>query len=553
MIASASSSGGYMDQNAQAMKAPRIRRRCHLRGQPSITDGAISQSALDQFTPSMGAGLAVVDNMLQQLRAGALYQNLWQLPQYQFQRPDGKLARLWGAVVDMGVTNRMRPQYLALQMVNQALGGTMYQTSHSGADPARNQAALNGVQLNGAHYLQSFVFTKGNTTSLIVLNLHPTQALPVTFSGNVPSGSVQMSHLTSANITEQRPFVNNVISTNSTLTGSSPGRTRVASSRLSDLYLPGPPAQAPGMNNILKLMPSLSVLLTATTWWRHFLARLAIAPKNHGCRASAPLPTRTSAQFGFGHPSIHGYDPFSPGSAPARALSRTRPDLVIPCDDRAVRQLHQTWHEYPEFRSLIEHSMGEPSQSASVRSPSRSDGPARELGNQSRHRPSDTSAKTMPWPGSARRRQCGRQTRGYLGRYGVRIVTFPPLKKPVPRSSISKPPPSRVPMERRLAGSGSARLLRGFPDEPAESPSSSGSRGRNSNAPMVPSRRRIAPAWSPWERWLRRAKRERRPSFASLTTLFIKGLATLIAALPRSIRIPRPLTSFWSSPWPTLS
>jgi hypothetical protein len=59
------------------------------------------------------------------------------------------------------------------------------------------------VQLNTAHYLQSFAFTNGTVNSLIVFNLHRTSSLPVTFSGaNAPQGAVQISQLTSANITD---------------------------------------------------------------------------------------------------------------------------------------------------------------------------------------------------------------------------------------------------------------------------------------------------------------------------------------------------------------
>jgi hypothetical protein len=107
---------------------------------------------------------------------------------------------LWGAVVDMGVTNRRRPQYLALQLANHAIGANavMLQTMQSGANPAWNQPLVNTVQLAEAHYLQSFAFSHGSGHSLIVFNLHRTASLTVTLSGaNAPSGSVMMEELTS--------------------------------------------------------------------------------------------------------------------------------------------------------------------------------------------------------------------------------------------------------------------------------------------------------------------------------------------------------------------
>jgi alpha-L-arabinofuranosidase len=183
--------------------------------------GAITQQALNSYTPSLGAGLMVVDTMLQGLRQfGIVNQELFALPQYDFIRPDGKSVLLWGSVVDMGVTDRRRPQFLALQLANQALsnGAAMLQTVHTGADPTWNQALVNTVQLSGAHYLQSFAFSQGSNRSAVVFNLSRSAYLPVTFSGaNAPSGTVQMQQLTSANPTDTNESANVVSIMPSTL------------------------------------------------------------------------------------------------------------------------------------------------------------------------------------------------------------------------------------------------------------------------------------------------------------------------------------------------
>jgi hypothetical protein len=172
----------------------------------STVNGAITQNALNTYTSSLGAGLMVADTMLLSLRQfGVVNQTLFALPQYQFQRPDHSMVDLWGSVVDMGVTNRKRPQFLALQLANQALsnGGAMLQTVHTGADPTWNQPLVNTVQFNGAHYLHSFAFSQGSNRSVVVFNLSRSASLPVTFSGaNAPSGTVQTQQLTSANLTD---------------------------------------------------------------------------------------------------------------------------------------------------------------------------------------------------------------------------------------------------------------------------------------------------------------------------------------------------------------
>lgn len=167
----------------------------------STLDGAIPQSALDNYAPALGSGLAVVDAMLQSMRKGVIYQNLFALQQYRYLRSDNKTVPLWGSVVDMGLTDRRRPQFLALQLANAAIGAnaTMLQTAHSGADPTWNQPLVNSVQLNGAHYLQSFAFSSSSQRSLVVFNLHRTSSLPLTFIGaNAPFGSVKLQQLTSA-------------------------------------------------------------------------------------------------------------------------------------------------------------------------------------------------------------------------------------------------------------------------------------------------------------------------------------------------------------------
>ena len=202
---------GYILQDQLAIKAsgnPRPFVGTEINVSP--TAGDITQSELNGFSSSIGVGLAVVDAMLQQMRVGVLTQNLFQLSQYLYQLPvlnnQTRTTYLWGSVVDMGVTDWRRPQFLALQMANNAIStasATMLQTVHTGADPTWNQPLVQTVQLNNAHYLQSFAFNNGGQYSLIVFNTHRTSALPVAFAGsNTPAGTVQMQQLTSANITD---------------------------------------------------------------------------------------------------------------------------------------------------------------------------------------------------------------------------------------------------------------------------------------------------------------------------------------------------------------
>jgi hypothetical protein len=175
-------------------------------------EGAISQQGLDDYVPSLGTGLAVIENMLLSLRdLRVTEQALWSLPQYSFRRTDGKTVKLYGAVVDMGVTNRKRPQFLALALANRALGGDMLTTRQHGSNPSWDQPALNGVPETRAQAVESFAFVSGSKRALILLNLQVTGALDVTFSGpNTPKGRVRVERLRSPDVQAKNEEQENV-------------------------------------------------------------------------------------------------------------------------------------------------------------------------------------------------------------------------------------------------------------------------------------------------------------------------------------------------------
>jgi alpha-L-arabinofuranosidase len=186
--------------------------------------GDITQAQLNALAPSVGAGIAHADHMLQMMRMGVQYQNAFALPQWEYGRSDGSVVKLWGTVVDMGKTNRRRPQFLTEAMANSVIGGNMLQTAQTGANPTWNQPmSSDNVQLNGAHYLQSFAFQNGSSVSVILFNLNQTTALPVTFTGaNAPSGTVEMTRITSANITDNNETSTVVEPTTQTLSSFNP-------------------------------------------------------------------------------------------------------------------------------------------------------------------------------------------------------------------------------------------------------------------------------------------------------------------------------------------
>ena len=178
------------------------------------TEGSISQSALDSFTPSVGAALAVADHMLVMLRElGCRDQLFFSLPGNRFTRSDSKTVALWGAVIDMGKTDRKRPNYEAQRLVNEALSGNLLQTTHSGDNPTWSVTNMNRVTFSGAHAVQSFAFDNRGRRSLLLFNLLRTAAHAVTFTGPyAPTGSVALARLTSSAITDNNES-NTVVAT----------------------------------------------------------------------------------------------------------------------------------------------------------------------------------------------------------------------------------------------------------------------------------------------------------------------------------------------------
>jgi alpha-L-arabinofuranosidase len=188
------------------------------------TEGSISQAALDSFSPSLGAGIAVAEHMLLMLRDLAIRdQMVCCLGGFDARRTDGKHVRLWGIVRDFGVTDRKRPLFLALKLANEALAGDLVRTTQSGDNPTWNQQASNGVTLSNAHFIQSFAFSNGDTRSVIVFNLSRTAPLDVNFTGaNAPAGTVILKRLTGRAITDSNEDAENVMTTTQTLSNFNP-------------------------------------------------------------------------------------------------------------------------------------------------------------------------------------------------------------------------------------------------------------------------------------------------------------------------------------------
>jgi hypothetical protein len=99
------------------------------------------------------------------------------------------------------------------------------------------------------------------------------------------------------------------------------------------------------------------VLLAATLWWP-LSARLAIRFLEYGCRVVAICPAGHYLRYVEGIGTCFPYRGVSSLTSLERAIRKTVPDIVIPCDDRVVSQLHELYRLRSDLRELLEASLG---------------------------------------------------------------------------------------------------------------------------------------------------------------------------------------------------
>src|SRR5579872_1001244 len=82
------------------------------------------------------------------------------------------------------------------------------------------------------------------------------------------------------------------------------------------------------------------ILLTDTTRWPNS-ARLAIVLSDAGAHVSVVCPKRRHPLHKVRTVQTRPYSPLRPLDSLLAAIQDTSPEVVIPCDDRAVRHLHE--------------------------------------------------------------------------------------------------------------------------------------------------------------------------------------------------------------------
>jgi hypothetical protein len=121
----------------------------------------------------------------------------------------------------------------------------------------------------------------------------------------------------------------------------------------------GAPTESPATNHRNDQAPRI---LLATTGHLPSTARLAIELHDAGAAVSLLAPRNHPAKVLDIVSSRATYRATTPRQSLESAMLRTQPDLVIPCDERTVRDLQQLHREtrHREVRSTIERSLGPP-------------------------------------------------------------------------------------------------------------------------------------------------------------------------------------------------
>lgn len=115
-------------------------------------------------------------------------------------------------------------------------------------------------------------------------------------------------------------------------------------------------ARGLGSNALGKAPPS--ILLVASKWWS-LSPRLAAALVHHGCKVTALCPVGHPLKHVSGLERIERYAGIQSLASLSRTLESRHFDVVVPCDDGVVAQLHALYAQQPPLRDVIERSLGD--------------------------------------------------------------------------------------------------------------------------------------------------------------------------------------------------
>lgn len=91
--------------------------------------GSAKQSERNSYVAGQAAGSALAKRLIEGMLLKIQPEIVFSLAQFDVDAPNQEKTRLWGVVRDLGVTDRLRPQGLAMVMLNSVIGGEMHAVS----------------------------------------------------------------------------------------------------------------------------------------------------------------------------------------------------------------------------------------------------------------------------------------------------------------------------------------------------------------------------------------------------------------------------------------
>ncbi len=196
---------GFMAKNYKAVTKPLGMELSVYEVNHHITGGDAPAEARNKIVAGIGGGINVANWMIMMVeKQNVRVQNLFSLLQFEYKFGAGNV-RLWGTALSMKTgSERYRPTFLAVSMLNQVLNGDMVKVTKSGTDPKWSCAADYGSRNKpfDVPYLQAYATKNDEKRGFVIFNFNRTDALPFTlnFTGGVQAGSVKQWTLTADKI-----------------------------------------------------------------------------------------------------------------------------------------------------------------------------------------------------------------------------------------------------------------------------------------------------------------------------------------------------------------
>jgi len=169
------------------------------------TGGPAPESQRNPFVAGASGALALPLYMLSfQRDLGVNTQCAFTASQFSYGYENGKYVRLWGLLRDIEGSQRKRPTWIGLEMVNKAIFGNMVDTNHSGTLPTQTVGAVNGLSAPTTfEVVHSYAYHDDFDHSVVLFNLDLSSSHAIRLNhARTPQHIAKMYQFAPANIAQ---------------------------------------------------------------------------------------------------------------------------------------------------------------------------------------------------------------------------------------------------------------------------------------------------------------------------------------------------------------